>query len=367
MTWYHLLETIRQYAAEKLDDAGERNVVRDRHLDYFMRLGKREQPLMFGTPSIDQVDLFQRVERNLDNVRQAWEWAKETGQVEKGLHLILSMGVIFHVRAEHKECITRLQTLLNHPAAAQNTQAEAEAYIQIARFQLRQSELELSCTSLEKAEAVLFIPDDPRVRADILGLKAECAREQSQYLLARAYLEQWQAFIISHNHLGLGAETLAAETAYHYGILLWYEGKYGQAKASLLQGYEWNRKTGNKVNTTTFARHIGYVMLYGGEMAEAVDWFQGRPGREFCTGEYVGCRCWFSGLWGIYAGPRKPIRRRVLIWCDRTASSVAEHAVVAWGCQASSTQCCSVASTARTSRVGGQLVSRSCHDAGSGR
>src|SRR5207302_4540878 len=44
---YRLLETVRQYAGGKLMEAGETEPVRDRHLDYFLRLAEETEPKMF--------------------------------------------------------------------------------------------------------------------------------------------------------------------------------------------------------------------------------------------------------------------------------------------------------------------------------
>ena len=45
---YRLLETVRQYASGKLMEAGETEVVRDSHLDYFLGLAEETEPRMFG-------------------------------------------------------------------------------------------------------------------------------------------------------------------------------------------------------------------------------------------------------------------------------------------------------------------------------
>ena len=46
---YHLLETIREYALEKLDEAGETAWLRDRHLDMFLARVEEASPKLGGT------------------------------------------------------------------------------------------------------------------------------------------------------------------------------------------------------------------------------------------------------------------------------------------------------------------------------
>ena len=50
-TRYRLLETIRQYALEKLAGAGEARETRDLHLEFFAQLAEFAEPKMFGWES----------------------------------------------------------------------------------------------------------------------------------------------------------------------------------------------------------------------------------------------------------------------------------------------------------------------------
>lgn len=71
---YHMLEPIRLYAREKLDASGEAQVVRERHLDFFLQLAERAEPKLKGSEQLRWLD---RLEGELDNMRVAWEWAIE--------------------------------------------------------------------------------------------------------------------------------------------------------------------------------------------------------------------------------------------------------------------------------------------------
>lgn len=83
-TRYRMLETIRQYAREKLGSSGETSRVHDRHLQFFTRFMEETDPRLRGP---DQVILFDRVELEHDNFRAALAWALEGGDVETGLRL----------------------------------------------------------------------------------------------------------------------------------------------------------------------------------------------------------------------------------------------------------------------------------------
>ena len=73
-THYHLLETIRQYAREKLSEADESESLRDQHLHFFVRLAEHTQPIFQTT---QRTEWLPRLEAEHDNLRAALEWACE--------------------------------------------------------------------------------------------------------------------------------------------------------------------------------------------------------------------------------------------------------------------------------------------------
>ncbi|HQY25321.1 MAG TPA: tetratricopeptide repeat protein, partial [Thermoflexales bacterium] len=71
-TRYRLLETVRQYAREKLFDAGETEDARARHLAYFARLAGEVGPKLVTGEAVVRLD---QLEAEQDNLRAALEWA----------------------------------------------------------------------------------------------------------------------------------------------------------------------------------------------------------------------------------------------------------------------------------------------------
>jgi predicted ATPase/class 3 adenylate cyclase len=96
---YHMLETIRQYAQERLDCAGLVVVVHDHHLAYFLSLAETFEPLM-RTPQI--YELLERLDIELDNVRGALSWAlgkNDRRGAEQALRILSSLFYFWFVRA----------------------------------------------------------------------------------------------------------------------------------------------------------------------------------------------------------------------------------------------------------------------------
>jgi predicted ATPase/class 3 adenylate cyclase len=82
-TRYRMLETIRQYARDRLLEAGGAEILRQRHLAYFVKLTARAEPELYRS---NQVFWLNKLEEELDNLRMALEWALAT-DVEAGLRI----------------------------------------------------------------------------------------------------------------------------------------------------------------------------------------------------------------------------------------------------------------------------------------
>jgi predicted ATPase/class 3 adenylate cyclase len=79
-----MLETIREYALEALEQGGETEEVRDRHLDYFLALVEEAEPRLTGA---DQGEWYDRLAVEHDNVGEALSYACDSGDGERALML----------------------------------------------------------------------------------------------------------------------------------------------------------------------------------------------------------------------------------------------------------------------------------------
>lgn len=97
---YRLLETIRQYARDKLLDAGEAERTRARHFTTFLALAEEAEPTLRGTGDRVALDRF---EAEHDNLRLALEWALAAGSSEAALRLSGALTWFWWVRSYHDE------------------------------------------------------------------------------------------------------------------------------------------------------------------------------------------------------------------------------------------------------------------------
>ncbi|NBE54860.1 AfsR/SARP family transcriptional regulator [Streptomyces boluensis] len=97
---YRLLETVAEYAAERLMEAGERELVARRHLTAYRELARVGDPELRGPQQAGWLGLF---EREHDNIRAALRTAVDLGEEQEGLCLALSMSWFWQLRGHQAD------------------------------------------------------------------------------------------------------------------------------------------------------------------------------------------------------------------------------------------------------------------------
>jgi predicted ATPase/DNA-binding CsgD family transcriptional regulator len=97
---YRLIDPIRQYALEKLDESGEVEAVKRAHAEYFLALAEEAEPELIGPR---EAKAYGRLEEELDNVRAALSWASEHGDAGLGVRLAGSLMSFWSSKGHYSE------------------------------------------------------------------------------------------------------------------------------------------------------------------------------------------------------------------------------------------------------------------------
>jgi predicted ATPase len=108
---YTLLETIRQYALEKLAESGEGEFTRRQHLAYFLRLAQRAEPHFYDA---GQTEWLQKIEAEHENIRAALEWSLQS-EVANGQQLALALWWAWNISGRTSEGYDWLGRMLPPP------------------------------------------------------------------------------------------------------------------------------------------------------------------------------------------------------------------------------------------------------------
>jgi predicted ATPase len=85
---YSMLESIHEYAREKLEGSGQAQAVRHRHAEYFIALAERGERTLTGEERPVSDDAVERARDELPNLRAALGWAFDTGELNLALRLV---------------------------------------------------------------------------------------------------------------------------------------------------------------------------------------------------------------------------------------------------------------------------------------
>src|SRR3954462_6546107 len=98
-TRYRFLETVRQYAQEKLGESGEAEAVRSRHRDHYTSMAA----LLDAPARGDYQHRVEQADVEMDNLRSAFSWSLESGDIARALELACSLQPLWLSRGRIQE------------------------------------------------------------------------------------------------------------------------------------------------------------------------------------------------------------------------------------------------------------------------
>jgi predicted ATPase/class 3 adenylate cyclase len=108
-----MLQTIREFGAERLAESGEGDVIRERHATVFAAMAEEAQGRLFGDGRKVELD---RLERDIDNFRAALNWCISSRRTELALRLSAAMWRFWQMRGHLREGRGQLESVLALPA-----------------------------------------------------------------------------------------------------------------------------------------------------------------------------------------------------------------------------------------------------------
>lgn len=111
---YRLLDTVRQFAVEKLDASGEREALRERHARYFFELVAIAEPKLFAG-AVDPPTMA-LLDQELSNIRASIEWAEHDPNLE--LRFVTALHWYWFARGQFHEAHRRITAAIARSANA---------------------------------------------------------------------------------------------------------------------------------------------------------------------------------------------------------------------------------------------------------
>jgi non-specific serine/threonine protein kinase len=269
---YRLLETIRQYAGDRLLEAGESEAVRMRHGDYFLVLAE-EADRHWAGPELDV--WLERGTTEHDNLRAALAWCAEAaGGAEPALRLAASLAYFWGMRGYWREGFDCLVRALGRGGVQERTKGRAHALSGAGHLTSGLGDYLAARTLYEESLNISRELGDKGAIAGSLSHLGTVAEYQGDYLAARALYEE--SLSIGRE---LGDKRAIAGPLRHLGRLARMQGELLAAQTLLGECLELLRELGD-------ARSIAYVINSLGNLALQQDDYMGARSRfeESLTG-----------------------------------------------------------------------------------
>ena len=192
-TRFAMLETIREYALEKLQASGEHASTKRAHAAYCLVLAEEEVTERSGAEGAEWLERFAFEH---DNFRAGIEWLTETGDAEWGLRLGTALFRFWEMREYLAEGRDRLGRLLKLPGAAAPTKARARALFAAGVLASEQGDYASASTLFTESLDIARQLSDKQGVAVSLNALAVLARDRGDVAIAHALfkesLEVWR-------------------------------------------------------------------------------------------------------------------------------------------------------------------------------
>jgi predicted ATPase len=179
-----MLETIREYALEKLETSGEQASTKRAHAAYCLVLAEEEPAEQSGTEWLERFALEH------DNFRAGLAWLTETGDADWGLRLGTALFRFWEIREYLAEARDRLGRLLKLAGAAAPTKARTRALFAAGVLAGEQGDYASAETLISESQNIARQLGDNTGVAVSLNALAVFARDRGSVAKARALFEE---------------------------------------------------------------------------------------------------------------------------------------------------------------------------------
>jgi len=262
-THYRLLETIREYALEKLIESGEAATIRNQHLEFFVKLAEEAVPNVFG---VESVRYYEQIDQELDNIRSAMEWSIETHQALIAFRLVAALFYFWYNRSLLGEWYGRFKGVLSLPEGLERTAERAKAINAISFFYWAGMTAVNPHQELEEALSIGRELENDHIIAQSLSNLGRNEATAGNFPKARSLLKEslnfWRRLGHEHKMDMVVTSIFLGDAAFHQGDLKEAQALYEECVTAL-------REIRDQNFLAYTIRRLGQVVCRQGEFAKA--------------------------------------------------------------------------------------------------
>jgi predicted ATPase/transcriptional regulator with XRE-family HTH domain/TolA-binding protein len=260
---FRMLETIREYALERLAEGGEAGILRRRHAEYYLALAEAAAPQLRGPEGRAWIA---QLEAAHDNLRAALTWGLTTPDgAALGLRLAGALWSFWHTQGHIAEGRSWLERALALPVAATPLRARAVALQGAGNIAWSQGDLAAARAFAEQSTMAWREVGDRYGLADAQFLLGRVLTEQGRLAEARALLDDSMALARE-----LGDPRLLGWAFSDLGLVNQRQGNHVTARACFEEALALARTVGNPPDMVPLLRALADARSLAGDAAAAL-------------------------------------------------------------------------------------------------
>jgi len=254
---YRLLEPVRQYAREKLEEGGEAEEVRRRHASFFLTLAEEAEPRLRGP---EDMEWLERLEIEHDNMRAALAWTLEREEAELAARLAGALMLFWEWHGHLSEGRRWLEEVLEKkwrvPAAVR-----AKALFAVCQMAHLQFDTDRAkAAALEGIELSAEAQMDGSLAAAFRWKLGYAARLRGDYERAQELVEESLAFSReADDKIGI------ADVLIELGAISAFLGDHERAREQWEEGVVLCRELGYGLQLANLLGNLGLMYLLEGD------------------------------------------------------------------------------------------------------
>jgi non-specific serine/threonine protein kinase len=262
---YRFLESLREYAAERLRGAGEEPRLRACHRDWLLAFAEQAEPELSGPNAIRWLD---RLEHERENLRAATGFCIERGDADVGLRLLAALARFWQIRGPFREILDLLAELLvlraAHELSAGAQMSRLKGLVAAGTLALRLGDQDAAESYYQEALGVGRYLGDQRALAMALVSLGRVARARGDYAAVRQSDEEALALFSA-----VGDDFWVARTRHHLGVAAFYEGDLTTAREHYETSLAIFERLDDEPGIVTLLEELGEVAYLQGDLTKA--------------------------------------------------------------------------------------------------
>jgi len=259
---FDLLETVRQYARDRLVDSGGGASWRDRHLARFIELAEEAEPHLTGAIAAEWLD---RLEADHDNIRAALEWTSCRG-VPASVRLAGSLWRFWEIRGYLSEGRLHLRSAIQSGTGGASAAEQARALTGAGLLALDQGDYDEAASFFEECLALYRGLKDRHGESASLNNLGIAAANQGQHERA---LRLHEASLAIRRELGNAR--LIAMSLNNLGALSSEQADYRQAIVYLEESLAISQRLRNLRSVAKSLNNLGIALSFLGDHEGALE------------------------------------------------------------------------------------------------